>query len=496
VIKDQNSGAYKHILKVTTVFGGVQLFNIIITVIRSKFIAVLLGPVGIGISGLLNDPLNLIQALTGMGLSKAAVKDVAAAHGSGDSSRISQVITIFRKWVWFTGLLGFATALVFSPLLSKFSFGNQDYTLAFAFLSVTLLLGQISAGQGAVLQGTRQVRYLAKSGMIGSVFGLITSVPLYYLFGVKGIVPAIILTSIATLLLNWYFASKVKVKKATVNRERILTQGKSMLTLGFMMSLSGMVTLGASYLVRIFIVKKGGLADVGLYNAGFAIIGSYVGLIFTAMSMDYYPRLAGVAHNNQQAAKEINEQAEITLLLMAPILCIFLVYINWAVIILYSNKFLGVNSMIQWAAMGMFFKAASWPIGYLFLAKGASKVFFWSELISNVYLLIFNCTGYYWGLTGLGISFLVVYIMVLFQVFFIAKKLYAFKFQKNFLQLFFVQLAFGLACFFVAKTTSGVRLYISGTIVALLSISYSVYEMNKRIGIAGIFNSLHKRFKK
>jgi len=36
--------------------------------------------------------------------------------------------------------------------------------------------------------------------------------------------------------------------------------------------------------------------------------------------------------------------------------------------------------MIHWAALGIFFKAASWPIAYLIIAKGDSKTFFMSEL--------------------------------------------------------------------------------------------------------------------
>ncbi|MBA7553213.1 hypothetical protein ES705_45800 [subsurface metagenome] len=61
---------------------------------------------------------------------------------------------------------------------------------------------------------------------------------------------------------------------------------------------------------------------------------------------------------------------------MAPIIIIFLVFIKWIVIILYSNKFIAVDDMIHWAALGMLFKAASWAISFILLAKGASNLFF------------------------------------------------------------------------------------------------------------------------
>jgi O-antigen/teichoic acid export membrane protein len=158
-----------------------------------------------------------------------------------------------------------------------------------------------------------------------------------------------------------------------------------MLQMGFMISLSGLLAVGASYIVRIFISRTGGVEQVGLYNAGFAIINTYVGLVFTAMATDYYPRLSAVAHDNRLCKQTINQQAEIAILILAPILVVFLTFINWVVILLYSRQFIAVNGMIYWAALGMFFKAASWSIAFIFLAKGSSKLFFWNELIANIY---------------------------------------------------------------------------------------------------------------
>jgi len=89
-----------------------------------------------------------------------------------------------------------------------------------------------------------------------------------------------------------------------------------MLKMGFFISLQGLLSVGASYLVRIFISNKGGLDDVGLFTAGFAIINTYVGLIFTAMGTDYYPRLSAVNSGSEEFNKTINQQAEISLLLL------------------------------------------------------------------------------------------------------------------------------------------------------------------------------------
>lgn len=492
------SDSYKNIFKTTAVFGGVQVFKILINVLRSKFIAVLLGPAGMGINALLTSTLGMIGGLTNLGLSTSAVKNIAAANASGIDEQVSLVVTVFRKWVWITGLLGWVTTLILAQWLSVFTFGNKDYTVAFALLSITLLITQISAGQGVIMRGMRKIKYMAQSDLIGSIVGLLISIPLYYFFVNEGIVPAILITAITGLLLTWYFARKVPVKNIGVDLQTLLREGKGMIAMGFMLSLSGVVGMGTAYILRIFITKEGSIEDLGFYNAGFAIMNSYVGLIFTSLSTDYYPRLATIAHDRIKANKEINQQAEMALLIIAPIICFFLISVNWLVVLLYSEKFASINSMVLWLALGMFFKASSWAVAFLILARGDSKVFFWNELIANMYILALNIGGYYcWGLTGLGISFLVAYLLYLIQVLVLTKSFYGFAFEGAFVKIFLIQLGLGIFCFLSTIYLNGWPAYLSGSIIFLSSALYALFEIDKRLGLQGLLKRLkHKSQKK
>lgn len=166
-----------------------------------------------GISGLYTSVTSLIKSLSSMGLQSSAVRDVAAAYASGDTERINRTISLLRKLVWITGLLGMIIVLIGSPILSKATFGGYDYTIPFIFLSVTLLWDQLAVGQNVILQGMRKLKHLAKSSAIGSTLGLLVTVPLYYLFGVEGIVPTLIIYSFISFLLAWYFARKVPFKR-------------------------------------------------------------------------------------------------------------------------------------------------------------------------------------------------------------------------------------------------------------------------------------------
>jgi O-antigen/teichoic acid export membrane protein len=490
----EEKASYRDIMKATSLFGGVQVFNIIIAIIRSKIIAVLLGTAGMGIVGLLTSTTGLISSLTNFGLGTSAIRDIAAANESGNQDRINKVVTVFRRLVWITGLLGAIVTFILAPWLSQLTFGNKEYSLAFMWLSFTLLFSQLASGQNVLLQGMRKLKYLAKANMLGSFIGLTISAPLYYFYRIDGIVPAIILTALFLLAITWYFARKIKIEHTAVTTEETIFEGKGMLKMGFMLSLSGLITVGASYIVRIYISNTGSLEDVGLYNAGFAIIGTYVGLVFTAMSTDYYPRLSGVAHDNKKGTLLMNQQAEIALLILAPILAIFLIFINWAVILLYSKEFTPVNELIQWAALGMYFKAASWSIAFILLAKGASKLFFWNELTWNIYMLGFNLLGYYlYGLNGLGISFLISYILYFLQVFLLAKHKYEFSFSSEFYKIFGFQLTLGLLCFVITMFVPTPLAYILGLPFILISAWFSFKELDKRMDLKGIMNNYRKK---
>ena len=486
--------SYRQILKGISIFGSVQVFSIFLSIVRSKFVAVLLGTTGMGIAGLLTSTVGLISGLTNCGLGTSAVRDVASANATGDEERITTVVTALRRWIWITGVSGAIIMVAFSRSLSMLTFGSHDYSSAFRWISITLLFNQLSSGQLVVLQGMRKLQYLAKASMFGSALGLILTIPLYYRFRINGIVPSIIISSLISLLLSWYFAKKVKRTPTIVSLKKTFSEGKNMLLLGFLISLSGLISIATSYVVRIYISNKGGVEQVGLFTAGYAIINNYVGLIFSAMATDYYPRLSAVSNSNALCKHTINQQAEIALLLLAPILIIFLVFIQWMAILLYSNKFIGVDEMIHWAALGMFFKTIVWSIGFILLAKGASKLFFWNELIGSSYICALNLLGYHFrGLSGIGISIMVGYVFYLIQIYIVSKTKYQFSFNSTLVRIFSYQFSLALICFCVVQLIGNPYSYFFGIVLVIISVLYSYVELDKRMDIKSLIINLKSK---
>jgi O-antigen/teichoic acid export membrane protein len=490
----EQQSSYRQIFKATSLFGGVQVFNILIGIVRVKFVAVLLGTVGVGIMGLLIAPLNLIISITGLGIAYSAVRDVSEAHGTGDQKRIAIAIKTLRSWSWFTGLLGAVVTLSLAPLLSHWTFGNRKYTWAFVWLSVTLLLQAISKGQSAILQGTRRLKAMAKAGVIGSTLGLFTSIPLYYEYGVKGIVPAMIVTAITGLFLSWYFSRRVVIENIELTYKETFNAGLGMAKLGIFMTIAGFLSSFSTYILNAFISNRGGVEQVGLYNAGWGVVGQYTGIIFTAMATDYFPRLSAIQADDDKVKELVRQQGETALLIMTPLLALLIVTMPLVVRILYTPAFLPIVMFANLTVLGMQFKAISWAMGYVYLAKGNGQLFLIMEVISGIVVLLLNILFYYFfGINGLGISFILTYLFGMVFSYFVLKGKYHFSLPNKFYGRLFISYGFIVVSFltvFIPGTTSR---YLAGIIVFVLVTLFSLIKLNDLMDLRSYISNKIRR---
>jgi O-antigen/teichoic acid export membrane protein len=475
--------SYNSILKASAIFGGVQIFQVFIQLLRSKILALLLGPSGVGVIGLLNTTIALIGSITNFGLSTSAIKEIAVANELGERNKITETLNILKKLVWFTGFLGMTISISFSSLLSKWTFGNYDYTYAFVWLSISLLINQLAIGRLVILQGLRKVKVLAKANLFGSFFGLLIVFPLFYFFRKDGIVASIIVYSFVTYFFAWFFSKNISIPQIHLNIKEVFVKGKTMLILGFVLGISSLITVLSNYLTSLFIVKFGNIEQLGLYSAGIAITTNYTGLIFSAIATDYHPRLSALA-NNDLVKKAVNQQAEIALIILTPLILIFLVYSDFLITLLYSKDFLMIKPMIGFIFLGIFFKIFSWAISFSFVARGKVKLFFWNELIANIYILFSSIMGYfYFGLVGLGYAFLLSFILYSLQVYVLANKTLNFCYETVFLRSFILQVSIACISFFVSITLRKEYSYLIGSILILFSFIHSIKELNKKIEI-------------
>lgn len=483
-------------MKATSLFGGVQVFNILVSIVRSKFIALWIGPAGFGIASLLTSTLGLISGMTDFGLDKSAVKDISFNYNSDNPENVSRTIQILKRLVWFTATFGALIMIIGSPWWSEIAFETKEYTISFIWLAIAVLFKQLTNGQLAILQGLRKLKQLAKANLYGNLFGLLITLPLYYFYRVDAIVPAIIISSFIAFIFTLYYSKSDEIQNVKISNKVAISEGKAMIQLGVMLSLSNMIGLLVAYLIQIFISQTGGLAEVGFYNAGFVILNSYVGLVFNAMGTDYFPRLSAISDKIEQIRQTVFEQALIAILLITPIVVLFLIAAPLIIVILYSKDFSLIITMVSWGILGMVFKAVSFSMGYIIIAKGDSKTFIKTAIGFNALLLFGNILGYHFGgLEGLGISFLIYYIIHFIGIRIITKYRYGFYFERGFYKVFSICVLICGVSFLLTFQENTFLKYGSLSILAIFSLIFSYIQLDKAMDLKELLGKIFKRNK-
>ncbi|MBS0150530.1 MAG: O-antigen translocase [Nitrospira sp.] len=444
-----NKESYGQILKSSALIGGSSAINIVIGIIRTKAMAVLLGPSGFGLMGVYGSILDLAQSIAGMGISSSGVRQIASATGSGDTNHIARTVVVLRRTSIVLGIVGAVLLTALSWSISDFTFGTHERATAVALLSLALLFRLISAGQGALLQGMRHISDLAKMNMLGAAFGAIASIAFVYFWQEDGVVLALVAIAAMSVITSWWFSRKVQIQSPAMSMSEIKEETAALLKLGFAFMASGLLTMGAAYAVRMMVIRMVSLEAAGYYQAAWTLGGLYVGFILQAMGADFYPRLTAVAQDNDLCNRLVNEQTQIGLLLAGPGVIATLVFTPLVTTVFYSSQFEAAVEVLRWICVGVALRVITWPMGYIIIAKGEQTIFFLAELawtIVNIGLS-WVCLNYF-GLTGAGIAFLGSYVFHWLLVNSIVRRISGFRWavtnrNTGLLFLFMVSVVFG-----------------------------------------------------
>ena len=406
-----NGNISRRAMKAMGLFGGVQVMGILCSIVRTKLVAMWIGPVGIGLFGLFNNALEMISTGTNLGIRSSSVRDISQAHDSTTPGLVAKMVAVVRKWSLWLGLFGALVTLMLAPLLSELTFGDQSHLWGFVALSVAVLLGAITNGEYAVLQGSARLKRLASVTLWGTLTGLAVSIPLFYLLRERSILPSILAYAMALAAFAWIFRNK-EYAKPQLSRRETFDMGKGFVKLGIFMTLGNFASILASYAFNAWLNMNAGTEAVGFYQAGYTLINKYTGLILTALGMEYYPRLSKVANSRLRLRAFVSQEINVAIAVMAPVVALFILLRELVVWILYTPEFNVILTFVSWGMIGTVLRTLSWCLAFTILAKGDGKTYLWTEVASAIINLVLNIVFYrWWGLTGLGIAFLVSYLL-------------------------------------------------------------------------------------
>lgn len=475
-----SSASYSHVLKYTWLFGGVQGLGLLVGILRNKAVALFLGPSGLALMNIYNTAANLLNQSTNLGISFSAIKDIASQQATGDIEAVRQSVQSVRIWSVMAAFLGVVFTLIASPVLSYFTFGNYHYTPAFASLSLMVGMMTITGGELAILKGLKCLKRVAVVSVLCGVLSLIVYVPIYGLWGMSGIIPALLLSTFGILLIHLYYSHKVMPWQLRGINRTTLKYGIPFVKLGLAFIVAGVFGQGAEYVMRALLLRVGGMDIVGFYNCGFIMVVSYASLVFTAVENDYFPRLSSVIHNRHAMIDTVNKQIEVCVLLVAPVLVVFVLFIPIAVPLLFSSAFSHAVGMSTCAVFYIFFKALTLPAGYLPLAAGHSKVYMSMEIVYDILLALSVPLSYHLGgLQGIGWGLSVMGLIDLFMVHIVYRIKYGYVFRSTSPWVLFTQFVLLCTTVYAALCLPLMHRCIVGAVTIPLSIVLSVRLFNR-----------------
>ena len=451
----QNNG-YHHILKYTSIFGGVQGLNVVVSLVRNKFVALILGPSGMGLVSLFNTTVNFVSQSTTLGIATSAVRHLSEFPENDYHPQIVHFVKVVRA------------------------------------LAPAVCMLAITGGETAILKGRRRLRSLAFVQVGAVLAALLISVPVYYFFGEAGIVPVIVAMTFVTMLLT--INSSYRLYPLMLRGTKgILGEGMEMVRLGVAFTLAGIIGSGAEMLIRSWLNVEGDLGMLGLYNAGYMITVTYAGMVFSAMETDYFPRLSAVNTDVAATNETVNKQMEVSILMISPMLVALIIFLPVIIPLLFSDEFLPVIAMTQVATLAMFFKALTLPVAYITLARGYSLMYLFLESAYFVVFVILIIFGYqHWGLLGTGIAITLANVFDYLMINGVARWRYGYKMTSTVMRYSAIHILIGLLAYFTTITVEGYAYWIFGIGLSLVSLLFSLLILHQK---THLWEALTRRFK-
>lgn len=384
---------FRGILKATALFGSVQFYSVLMQLARTKFVAVMLGPSGVGIVSLISSTITMFSSFTDLGIKNACVREIAKTQKKNELIRISKTVAFF------TGITGSALVAMSSRHLSDYLFNSDEYFFVFISLSIVVFFTHCSNVNLAILQALQQRKIFAKVNLIVGLISTIMSLLFYYAFGLLGVVGALLSTSVVTYTYSMYYTFQGRLQIEELSK--LWINARPLVFLGMSISVAGIAANVSNYSVRLIVSKIFSEEELGFYTSSSSLINSYLGLILAAMAMDFFPRIAQVS-DQKELSQMIRDQVLIALSIITPVLVGLISFMGETISFLYSSSFLPMTHLSSLFATGAVLKVVGWALGYVLLTKGSGKFFLVNEIVGSIYqvglALFFTRNGNFEGL--------------------------------------------------------------------------------------------------
>ena len=400
----------RDMLRSTSVIGGATVGGLIVGMVRMKLLAILIGPAGVGLFGLLNTIMTLGAAVAGMGIDSSSVRQLAASADDPERSRVAR----WGLWTFAWPLAATGTLLMWlarAPL-AEFALGSRGYADEVGWIALGVGATIISAAQLGQIQAWRRIGDLARIRLSSAMVAAVAGVAAVYLYGDGGVLIAVLALPLATCAAGlWFSRSLPAWKPGRFPGRKVTEEWRALAGIGSAVMLTAAVGTATQAAVRAILTQRLGLDAAGLFQASFAISSINLGLVLGAMIPEYYPRLSAAADDPKKVGEILNHQVHVGLLLAGPALLGISAAAPYLLQLLYTSEFTGAALLLRLQVTADALRVAGWALGFVLLARNRRLSYFLVEAaLAAVFVPLTWLAAERFGVASAGGAYLLGYL--------------------------------------------------------------------------------------
>jgi PST family polysaccharide transporter len=349
---------------------------IVVGLIRSKLVALLLGPFGVGALANLSLYLNSATVIAAAAAGPGAVRALAAMRSGdqrGDRPWLERYLFVGPLIV---GLLLTLISVAVAGPLSVLLLGQPDLVLAVLFIAAAILVAVMAASYTQLLQSLLRVGTIARADVVTTVISLPLTVVLVIAFGLAGGVVAVG-AGFAVRLIALRLLSPGILPRGDWRRSLRVPTGalRPILAIGSGGAILGIATTLGALLVRAEIVRTLGLETSGLYQPVVALSDTYLDLVIGATSVYLFPRLTELLARGDRATseRELGHGLRLSLAVSMPVILVAVGLSDLVVQLLYSTAFGDAAWPLSIQMAGTMLKVVTVSAGVALLPLGMTR---------------------------------------------------------------------------------------------------------------------------
>lgn len=420
----------RSLLRATFLLGFSSGLSAVFGLVTAKASALFLGAGGVGLLGLVQSALGLASLVGGLGLSASIVRFGSAPAARGDADAFASL----RRAGWvIVAAMSFLTPalfLLFRGPVSRSMLGGSDQTVVLVLAGV-VAFSIAHVMQMALLNANHRVRALAMSAVVISALSSAVQVFTFWQFGIAGVPYGVAAAALVQFLVSRVAVSTLLRPTGHASWPQVRRSTRELVAFGLPYTASAFAGAGTLLLLPALIASSLDIVSVGYFRASFAFSATYLGLILTAMSQDYYPRISAQS-DAAAVGRAVNQQFRLLLLLGAPLIMFAIVFAPILLRVVYAAEFVPAVPLLRWQMIGDLFKFQAWVLSFVVLARASSRSYFTIEVAAGVLLLsgvLFSIRLF--GLAGIGIGYTLAYAAYAAVVWVIVRRMMPFRWERS-----------------------------------------------------------------